>query len=220
MKMKRVKVKNFRGYSNEVSIDISDLTALVGKNDIGKSTILEALDIFFNDGKGVVKIDKGDVNKQAAHDGDTEVVISICFEQLPATVVLDATNTTTLEDEYLVNVDGDLEIIKKYINGGTCKVYVKALHPSNPQCKDLLSKKDTELRTIIERQAIVCNDRTRNAEMRAAIWNHYSNSLELSATEIDVTKGDTKTIWDRLQSYLPLYCKRKRNPRIMQMLSI
>ncbi|MFU8844239.1 MAG: ATP-binding protein, partial [Bacteroidales bacterium] len=40
---------------------------------------------------------------------------------------------------------------------------------------------------------------------RAAIWNHYYNNLNLVETEIDVTKGDTKSIWDKLQIYLPLY---------------
>lgn len=47
LKIKTVKLKNFRSYKDEVSIDFCDLTAFVGKNDIGKSSILEALDIFF-----------------------------------------------------------------------------------------------------------------------------------------------------------------------------
>lgn len=51
MKIKNVAIKNFRGYSDEINSGFEDLTAFVGKNDIGKSTILEALDIFFNDGK-------------------------------------------------------------------------------------------------------------------------------------------------------------------------
>ena len=62
MKIHSIKIKNFRSYKDEVKIELNDLIALVGKNDIGKSTILEALDIFFNDGNGVVKIDKTDVN--------------------------------------------------------------------------------------------------------------------------------------------------------------
>ena len=45
MKIKNVAIKNFRGYSDEINSDFEDLTAFVGKNDIGKSTILEALDI-------------------------------------------------------------------------------------------------------------------------------------------------------------------------------
>ena len=54
MKIHSIKIRNFRSYKNEVEIELNNLTALVGKNDIGKSTILEALDIFFNDGNGVV----------------------------------------------------------------------------------------------------------------------------------------------------------------------
>ena len=80
MKIKTINIKNFRSYKDEVEIEFGDLTAFVGKNDIGKSTVLEALDIFFNDSKGVIKLDKDDVNKQALADGDTETVISVCFE--------------------------------------------------------------------------------------------------------------------------------------------
>ena len=46
MKLKKLKLKNFRGYSSEVEIEVTDLNVIIGKNDIGKSTILEALDIF------------------------------------------------------------------------------------------------------------------------------------------------------------------------------
>ena len=47
MKIVSVKIKNFRGYEEEENIKFDDLTVFVGKNDVGKSTILEALDIFF-----------------------------------------------------------------------------------------------------------------------------------------------------------------------------
>lgn len=95
MKIKTVKIKNFRSYNDEVEIEFGDLTAFVGKNDIGKSTVLEALDIFFNDSKGVIKLDKDDVNKQALAEDDTETIISICFEELPASIVIDSTNQTS-----------------------------------------------------------------------------------------------------------------------------
>lgn len=48
MKLKQLKLKNFRGYNSDTYLEVSDLTALIGKNDAGKSTILEALEIFFN----------------------------------------------------------------------------------------------------------------------------------------------------------------------------
>ncbi len=205
MKLKTLKLKNFRCYKDEISIDFCDLTAFVGKNDIGKSCILEALDIFFNDGKGSIKIDKQDINKQAAANGDNDILISACFEELPDRIVIDATNETTLQSEFLLNSDHQLEIIKKFPNAGTVKVFVKAYHPTNPQCADLLQKKDTDLRKIIERENIQCEDRTRNAVMRTSIWNHYTADLQCSETEIDISKGDTKSIWDKLQDFLPLY---------------
>lgn len=46
MKLDAVKLKNFRGYKEEVVVPISNITAFIGKNDAGKSTLLEALEIF------------------------------------------------------------------------------------------------------------------------------------------------------------------------------
>lgn len=95
MKIVSLKIKNFRGYKDLTEIKFDDLTVFVGKNDIGKSTILEALDIFFNDGKGTVKIDKTDVNVKEAHDGNQESIISVCFGELPEKIVIDSVVETT-----------------------------------------------------------------------------------------------------------------------------
>ena len=205
MKIKRLTIKNFRGYRGETSIEFENLTAFVGKNDIGKSSITEALDVFFNDGKGVIKLDKDDVNVDAREVEDREISIAICFCNLPERIIIDATNETVLAEEYLLNPEGQLEVIKKYPNAGSAKVFIRALHPTNPYCADLLQKKDSELRRIIESNQITCEDRTRNAVMRSSIWQHFGGNLQLDTVEIDVTKGDTKSIWDKLQKYLPLY---------------
>jgi predicted ATP-dependent endonuclease of OLD family len=205
MKIKTLRLKNFRGYNTETSIDFDDLTVIVGKNDIGKSTILEALDIFFNEGKGVVKLDKDDVNKTAQADGDNTIIISVTFEELPASVIIDSTNETTLSNEYLLNSSGCLEIIKKYPNAGTVKVFINAKHPNNPGCLDLLLKKNIELKKIINDNNVECSNHSVNAIMRTAIWSHYRDELQLYETEIDVTKGDIKDIWEKLQGYLPYY---------------
>ncbi|MEO5788105.1 MAG: ATP-binding protein [Gelidibacter sp.] len=207
MKIKKIKIKNFRSYKDEVEIEFGDLTAFVGKNDIGKSTVLEALDIFFNDSKGVIKLDKDDINKKALALGDNEIVISVCFEELPATIVIDSTNETTLSAEYSLNSNGQLEVIKKYPNAKTTpNVFIKANHPTNDDCKDLLLKKNTDLQKIIKEKSIICSDNTKNAVMRTAIWNHYITDLRLNEIELDITKGDaTKSIWEQLKNYLPLY---------------
>ena len=47
MKIVTLRIKNFRGYRGETIVNFENLTAFVGKNDMGKSSILEALDVFF-----------------------------------------------------------------------------------------------------------------------------------------------------------------------------
>lgn len=205
MKIHSLKIKNFRGYGEETEIIFDNLTVLVGKNDVGKSTVLEALDIFFNEGKGSAKLDKSDINSQERLNENLETIITVCFGDLPQNIVIDSTVDTTLQDEYLINEDGFLEVIKKYKNGGNPKVYIRAKHPSNPKCSDLLSKKNTELRRIIETENIECENQAVNAIMRKGIWNHYSDELALIENEIDVSKEDAKKIWDKLARYLPIY---------------
>ena len=205
MKIKKLKLKNFRAYKDETVIEFGNLTAFVGKNDIGKSTILEALDIFFNENKGIVKIDQNDVNKSAKNVGDEEIIISVVFDDLPEKIIIDATNETTLKDEFLLNTEGLLEVIKKYPNGGKEKVFIKAMHPSNPNCSNLLLKKHNELKEILSDFKIECPDQTRNAAIRKAIWDYFRADLQLKETEIDISKEDAKNIWEQLKNYMPLY---------------
>src|SRR5690554_2355472 len=101
MRITEIRLKNFRSYRGETVIPIQNLNVFVGKNDVGKSTILEALDIFFNENKGVVKIDREDVNKLALANAENEIIICVIFDELPERLVLDATNETTLVSEYL-----------------------------------------------------------------------------------------------------------------------
>jgi putative ATP-dependent endonuclease of OLD family len=98
-------IEGFRGYGQRCRIPISQLTAFVGQNDIGKSTILEALDAFFND-----IVDAQDLNTASQ---SKKFTIGCTFSSLPYTINLDATSQTTLAGEYLINQDGKLEIHKR-----------------------------------------------------------------------------------------------------------
>ena len=204
MKIEKLILSNFRSYSEEISIDFNDLNVFVGKNDIGKSTILEALDIFFNEGKGIIKMDTDDINKKAKEDGNIEINIGAIFGDLPAELTIDATNPTRLVDEYLLNRDGKLTIIKKYSNAGKEKVYVKAYHPTNIACSELLLKKQADLKKLLTDE-MICEDKTKNAEIRKAIWGFHSENLQLDDIDIELAKIDAKNTWDQLKTYLPLY---------------
>ena len=205
MLIKSLTLKNFRGYWGTTKIDFDDLTVFVGKNDIGKSTILEALDIFFND-KPVSPIDKSDLNKEALAADDTDIVIAVEFKDPPASVVVDTSNNTTLQDEYLLNQGGCLEIVKHYSNGSSsAKVFVNAYHPTNPDCSDLLNKKITDLKKIVDTNKLTCADKTKKSELRKTIWQSHQANLGLSLHEVDMSKEDAKGIIDNLKSLLPVY---------------
>lgn len=47
MKLKTLRIQNFRGYEEE-TINFSDFNCIVGKNDVGKSAIFKALEKFFD----------------------------------------------------------------------------------------------------------------------------------------------------------------------------
>lgn len=206
MLIKSVIIENFRGYKGSHEITFENLTAFVGKNDVGKSSVLEALDIFFNDGKGVVKLDSTDINittLNSSVNGKVDIVIGVKFYSLPDGIKIDEENKTSLSQEYLLDEDGCLTILKHYPNAGSAKIFIRAKHPHNPLCSDLLYKKQAELRKLT---ANLNCDHNKNAEMRQAIRNQYNEAeLDLQLQEIDASKEDAKNIWDKLKAYIPVY---------------
>ena len=205
MQIKSIIIENFRGYRTRQTIAFGQLTAFVGRNDVGKSTILEALDIFFNEGSGPISLDVKDVNvdaKHAANGENVDVIIGVEFSEVPEFVVLDDNNQTSLADEYLLNTEGSLTIIKHYPNAGKPKVYIYANHPSHPDCCALLHKKQTDLRKLT---ATLDCDHNKNAEMRKALRQQHADELNLQMQEIDLSKEDAKNIWEKLKAYLPVY---------------
>ncbi len=205
MIIKSLTIKNFRGYESETRIEFDNLTIFVGKNDIGKSTILEALDIFFNDKKSIVKIDQDDVNIDCQKKGDLETIFMIEFGDLPNNIIIDATCPTDLKSEYLLLENGSLCVVKKYNNGGKVKTFIKAHHPTNKECSELLLKKNSELKSIISSKSIQCSNLSVNSIMRSAIWDYYKKDLQLKEIEIEVEKEDAKKIWEQLSNYMPSY---------------
>ena len=46
MKLKSAVIKNYRGIKEETLVSFQDFNCIVGKNDVGKSTLLKAIDAF------------------------------------------------------------------------------------------------------------------------------------------------------------------------------
>ena len=204
MNLESIKLKNFRGYIQETIIPLSNLTAFIGKNDAGKSTILEALEIFFNN--NIVVCEREDLS--VGSQGNI-IEISCIFNDIPADLVLDAASPTTLADEYLLNIEGKLEI-KKVFSATAAKpkekIFIVCNHPSVANSNDLLDLKKAELKTRAGSLGIqpASYNGNINSSIRQAIWQHIGD-LQLTLTDLPIDKEDSKKVYDTLKNYLPIY---------------
>jgi putative ATP-dependent endonuclease of OLD family len=203
MNLKSLTINNFRAYQSETRIEFDQLTTIIGKNDIGKSTILEALEIFFNN--DTVKIESSDAN---IHSTNKIVEIACEFTEYPIEISIDSTSPTNLKDEYLLSKDQTL-VIKKKIDCSkktpSIDIYIVANHPTEKEVANLLELKEKELQGIIKSKSLDSKLKG-NPTMRKAIWGSISD-LKLQTTELAVSKPkeDAKRIWEQIDAYLPMF---------------
>ncbi len=210
MKLKTLRLKNFRSYSIESEISISDLNVLIGRNDVGKSSILEALDIFFNG--------KPDMNDLSVTHDSPQIEITCVFDNLPDNLILDDTVSTSLSDEYLLNNSGDLEIKKTYpiSRAGSISEKTKIIcqYPDHDSLADILSKKNTTLKLMFEELGINSEgvDKRRSKELRNAIRNHHYPDGNITTIQKEIVveakldnEDNRRKIWSSLNKYLPIY---------------
>lgn len=204
MRLIELKLKNFRCYKELTSIRINDLTCILGKNDVGKSSILEALDGFFND-----NVDKGDLNTDL-QSGTIE--ISCVFDEIPKKLVLDSSVETSPIEENILNINGHLEIKKLFKIGNTISksTVLVALHPTHEKLINILSLKNTPLKNLAEEVGANLEgvNRTKNPPLRSAIINALESPKEVIEIKVDGsldTDNNLKAIWSKLKTYLPIF---------------
>ena len=146
MKLKSLTLKNFRSYKDEKILFDKSMNVIIGQNDVGKSTILEALDIFFEG--GTIKIDMTDFRKNAE---DNKIIIGTEFVvDGEKEILIDASNKTKLIDECLLNNDGFLEVLKEFeIKNEKLqkeKVFIKVQYPKEYSNEPLINMKISDLK--------------------------------------------------------------------------
>lgn len=203
MRLEAVSITNFRCYGDEVRVEIGDLTTFVGRNDIGKSAILEALEIFFN--ADLVSMEQGDAH---VHNADKTVSITCEFSELPVTLSLDAGAETTLADEYLLAKDGRLKIRKTFdctSKRPSAEVLIIANHPTAADCGNLLELKEKELQKRVKDLGLEVALKG-NPGMRRAIWAAAGDlQLQEVAVPVGKPKEDVKRIWEQIEPHLPMF---------------
>ena len=207
MKIAKLVLRNFRGYS-QVDVDFDEnFNVIIGKNDIGKSTILEALEIFFNN--ETVKIDIDDYHVHAT-EKSMSIQVSFSPEDKPYTI---DTIPTDLSKEFLLDRNRLLSIKKTWdcskdkITATSLKTHIVANYPAGFETP-LIIEKITTLRTLLKNYAdqININEVKKNtsSEIRQAIYN-VSVFTDFSEIEIPIDKEDGKKIWESLKNDLPLF---------------
>jgi putative ATP-dependent endonuclease of OLD family len=203
MKLTRLRLRNFRCFQEEISIEFEDITAFIGRNDSGKSTVMDALDLFLND----IDPDKDDASK----GGDPSDLKIICeFTDLPDEVVLDDANPTKFGIEFLLNDEGRLEIHKSY-SGNLQKpkctsIEAYANHPTVDGANDLLQLTNPALKQRAKDLNLDLEgvDQRINAQIRTRIRDHFVD-LQLAPSMIPLNADNAKTIWTELRKYLPAF---------------
>jgi putative ATP-dependent endonuclease of OLD family len=203
MKLLSIEIENFRCYENIVKVSFDNLTTFIGKNDIGKSSVLEALEIFFNNDVVQISDDDSNINSQS-----NNVTITCEFNELPESLILDSGHETTLRDEFLLTGDGSLKIKKTFDcskKKPPVEICILANHPTSKGFESLLELKEKDLQARIDKDKIDCPKKG-NPLMRKAIWESASD-LEIKAVEIPLTKAkeDSKRIWEQIDKYLPMF---------------
>lgn len=208
MKLSSIYLENFRGYQNRCVVKIGqDCTALVGRNDAGKSTILTAIDILFND---KAKIQQEDINI-LRKDKDDIIYIGAAFDDVPEELILDSSVSTSLHREELLNKEGKLEIYKS--GSGSLITYIRT-YSRLYGGRHLMSYKQKDLQKIVSENNIEC-DKTINRSMREAIREtllsdvcpeEYNLKIESKVPVVFGKDDELKEIWTKLKPYLPTYC--------------
>lgn len=199
MKIHKLIIENFRAYSQRTEIDFDDLTVLVGKNDVGKSSILEALDIFFENSKP----DKNDRNISSSGN----VKIGVIFSSIPTDFLIDTKVKTSLQDEFLLNTDGFLEIYKEFKT--KVEISIRSNYPKNKELQNLINLKIDELKELTGKLSISVEkiDKRVSSELRKVIREALITD-ETEYEEIIIkldTENEAKNVWKKIQEQLPFF---------------
>lgn len=107
MILSHIHIDNLYGISEEVDIPIKSFNVMVGRNDVGKSIVLKALDLFLNN-----KSPSTDVSNLGTQN--PIVTIDLIFNPDDREIVIDEAIPTTFKDEELLDENDKLKIRREW----------------------------------------------------------------------------------------------------------
>jgi predicted ATP-dependent endonuclease of OLD family len=184
--IKNIRIKNYGAYEDSEEVPISHLTAIIGKNDSGKSTILKAIEIFLKDGKLAEK----DLHLPSTGIGPTEIIIT--FDQV---------SQEYLRNKKLLNRAGELTVKKTFNEIGKkySELKIFALDFDDVRFQNLYSKKEPELNKITSEIKLdsTRSGRSKTNERRISNLTEYARSYGITESEIWITpSSEIKSLID------------------------
>lgn len=206
MKLRTMIIENFQGIVDRTVIDLKPFTILVGRNDVGKSTVMKALDLFLNN-----TTPSYDLSSVYLESGI--ITMDVLFEPDEDSIIIDDNVTTTFEAEEMLDEQGLFHLRKVW---DTTKSRVKAdvyLIRKQYNDDDFLLLTEDRLIALCEKYGIETHkangDEFNNVEKRAKLRKYYQEQeREYSYVECKLpTSGNSRlrNIHNAIKNALPRF---------------
>jgi len=206
MKILKCVITNFRAIEGSVSFYLYDYNVIVGKNDVGKSTVLKAIDLFLNENEALPEI-------QNFNSEQSIVEIEIYFTPPLMEIIIDEKIKTTFKAEELLDKDGVLSV-KKVWDTTKNKIkpqwYIKRKIYAE---HDFINETEKNLIKLCDKLKINTHkangDEFNNSEKRQKLREHHrQNNISFTYDYEELkTTGTTrsKLIYEALKNCLPRF---------------
>jgi len=202
MRIHSISIRNYRPFRELKETHLGNLATIVGKNDAGKSSILQAIKLFFDDKP---KIEVDDIHDGA--DPNEDIEIEIAFSSLPETIQIEEGVDTTFEEEMLLDDNGELRIRKTYPRNDLTKVKISlvTMDFQDENFAGLTGLNETELNRRCREQEIEVTRAGRgitNKSKRKALRDKArENNIPIGKYVFDISSRSN--LWKCIKSILP-----------------
>ena len=199
MIIRKIKIQNFRGYKTAELNDLSEINACVGKNDSGKSTILEAIPIFLNPKYKTKK-------KDFYLEEPNEMFIEIYFMEFPSKIIINGIEIDLDKTGY-VHQNGFLIIRKTYSDINDTGYYsFLSSDFENIEYRNLMGKNEKRLNELLDEFVLDSPKSGRgitNYSKLCQLRNHLFSNEERLVDDILIIDPD-KDFIKELSRYFPI----------------
>jgi len=202
MRIHDITIRNYRPFKVLEKTTLGQLATLVGKNDAGKSSILRAIQLFFED--------KPKIEIEDVHDGgnpNEDMVIEIAFTDFPATIHIEEDVETTLKEEMLLDQNGKLRVRKTYPRSDLTKVKISliTLDFQDGFFAGLANLKEGELNKKCNEKGIDVTKARRGITIRSKREELRAKAKEdgIPIGENELVVSPTSDLWKCIKSLFP-----------------